>query len=220
MVLHSLSFTLALIPIFYAVGVESTICTHPAMTDRARTAFLNTQNRYRSTVAEGKGLNGNIGFTPPAANMLRMTYDCNLEAGAIAYAQTCCRKESNPKTRPGIGENIIEINKLYLSMPQVAREATALWWQELSMYGVNANMFFDFWIQKKRRVTRLTQMIWHNSDRVGCGINNCRGKYFLVVCRYSPRGNILNNFIYLIGQPCGACPAGTRCDPATSLCIV
>ncbi|KAL6733938.1 hypothetical protein Aduo_004533 [Ancylostoma duodenale] len=190
------------------------------MTDRTRTAFLNAHNKYRSTVAEGKGYNGNIGFTPPAANMLRMTYDCNLEAGAIVYAQTCCRKESNPRTRPGIGENIIEINKMYLSMPQVARLATELWWRELSMYGVNANMYFDFWIQVKKKVTRLTQMIWHNSDRVGCGINNCSGKFFLVVCRYTPAGNILDNFIYLIGQPCGACPRGTNCDPQTSLCIV
>ncbi|EYB83174.1 hypothetical protein Y032_0341g3009 [Ancylostoma ceylanicum] len=217
MILESLPITLVLIPIFYGIGVESSICTDPSMSDTTRNAFLNTHNKYRSTVAKGKGYNGIINYTPTAANILKMTYDCTLEAAAIAHAKKCSGNKSKPVTRPGVGENIIEINKMYLTMPEVARQATLRWWRELSMYGVNAQMFFDSAIQQKNTVNHFTQMIWHSSKGLGCGIHNC-GKFFFVVCQYTPRGNIIKEPIYLIGQPCGACPAGTTCDAQTSLC--
>ncbi|KIH59870.1 SCP-like protein [Ancylostoma duodenale] len=220
----SFPLTLVFIPIFFGIGVESTTCPDPSMTDGTRNAFVNTHNNYRSIVAQGKGYNGIINYTPTAANMLKMvtinpgdTYDCNMEAGAIAHAKTCSRKESNPKSRPGIGENIIEINKMYLNMPQVAKHSTERWFRQLSMYGVNANMFFNSVIQKENNVNHFTQMVWHNSKLVGCGIHNC-GKFFFVVCRYSPSGNIIKEPIYLIGQQCGVCPKGTQCDQKTSLC--
>ncbi|EPB69801.1 SCP-like protein [Ancylostoma ceylanicum] len=144
---------------------------------------------FRSTVAKGKGYNGIINYTPTAANILKMTYDCTLEAAAIAHAKKCSGNKSKPVTRPGVGENIIEINKMYLTMPEVARQATLRWWRELSMYGVNAQMFFDSAIQQKNTVNHFTQMIWHSSKGLGCGIHNC-GKFFFVVCQYTPRSTV------------------------------
>ncbi|KAL6733936.1 hypothetical protein Aduo_004532 [Ancylostoma duodenale] len=217
MILAFFSMIMVFIPIFFGTGVESTTCNDPSMKDDTRNAFESAHNKYRSIVARGKGYNGIINYTPTAANMLKMTYNCNMEAGAIVQAKTCSRKESNPKSRPGIGENIIEINKMYLTMPEVAKQATERWFRQLSMHGVNANMFFDNAIQRKNTVNHFTQMVWHSSNAVGCGIHNC-GKFFFVVCRYSPRGNTINEPIYLIGQKCGACPAGTKCKRRTSLC--
>ncbi|EPB76655.1 hypothetical protein ANCCEY_04285 [Ancylostoma ceylanicum] len=48
-------------------------------------------------------------------------------------------------------------------------------------------------------------MVWAKSYKIGCGVRRCSSSTF-VVCRYSPRGNIYDEFIYYTGTtPCAMC---------------
>ncbi|KAK5964711.1 SCP domain-containing protein [Trichostrongylus colubriformis] len=47
-------------------------------------------------------------------------------------------------------------------------------------------------------------MAWAATRQVGCGVRRC-GPKTIVVCRYSPRGNIVNQAIYRMGPMCSAC---------------
>ncbi|EPB68604.1 SCP-like protein [Ancylostoma ceylanicum] len=138
-----ITIALILFAFLYENVVEATICTNPGMTDTVREAFLNAHNNYRSLLAKGQAQNGNFGYAPQAMNMQKMEYDCAAEQAAIQYSGTCSRVLSDPKTRPGYKENIIEVNKLYLTNEEVATKASDRWWRELSKYGVNRRMFFS-----------------------------------------------------------------------------
>ena len=56
-----------------------------------------------------------------------------------------------------------------------------------------------------------TQMLWADTEYVGCGVSQYRdGSWYrnYVVCHYGPKGNWLGNPVYEIGEPCSRCPAG------------
>ncbi|EYC33394.1 hypothetical protein Y032_0002g776 [Ancylostoma ceylanicum] len=216
-----ITIALILFAFLYENVVEATICTNPGMTDTVREAFLNAHNNYRSLLAKGQAQNGNFGYAPQAMNMQKMEYDCAAEQAAIQYSGTCSRVLSDPKTRPGYKENIIEVNKLYLTNEEVATKASDRWWRELSKYGVNRRMFFSSAVRYRTTniVTHFAKMAWHDNVKLGCGITKC-DKFFFVVCRYGPGGNIVDNFFYTRGTTCTGCPAGTTCDAATGLCGV
>ncbi|KIH68013.1 SCP-like protein [Ancylostoma duodenale] len=173
------------------------------MTDPVREAFLNAHNNYRSMLAKGQAQNGNYGFAPQAMNMQKMTYDCTAELGAIQYSGTCSRVLSDPATRPGYKENIIEVNKLYLTNEQVATKASDRWWRELSKYGINRRMFFSSAV--RYRTTNIVTHFAKVSEPSQC---------------YFSSGNVVDNFFYAQGTTCTGCPAGTNCEQATGLCIV
>ncbi|EYC44800.1 hypothetical protein Y032_0449g1663 [Ancylostoma ceylanicum] len=117
-------------------------CTNAGMTDEVRTAYLDKHNNYRSSLAKGLEYNGNHGYAGKGTNIQKMKYDCDAEASAIRHANTCSGELSNPNTRPGLKENIIKINKVYLSQKEAAEKASDRWWKELSMYGVRPDMQF------------------------------------------------------------------------------
>ncbi|PIO70036.1 SCP-like protein [Teladorsagia circumcincta] len=76
------------------------------MTDRLREKFLMMHNYRRSRMALGKVKNFKGESFPKAANMEKMVYNCDLEADAMIYAETCALGRSYPGTRKGQGENV------------------------------------------------------------------------------------------------------------------
>ena len=42
-----------------------------------------------------------------------------------------------------------------------------------------------------------TQMVWHNSDKVGCGLTKCPGKGVILVCDYLRAGNMRGSITFL-----------------------
>ncbi|KIH61147.1 SCP-like protein [Ancylostoma duodenale] len=99
-------------------------CTNAGMTDEVRAAYLDKHNNYRSSLAKGNAYNGDKGYAGKATNMQKMNYDCNAEASAIRHANSCSGKLSDPNSRPGLKENIIKINKIYLTQKEAAEKGT------------------------------------------------------------------------------------------------
>ncbi|KIH55993.1 hypothetical protein ANCDUO_13835 [Ancylostoma duodenale] len=58
-------------------------------------------------------------------------------------------------------------------------------------------------------------MAWANSVKLGCAVVKCQANTF-TVCRYKAAGNILDEYIYVQGKVCDACP--TTCITAEGLC--
>jgi hypothetical protein len=122
-----------------------------------------------------------------------LVWDAALAAAATAYARTLDERDrglahSPRKDRPGQGENL---------------------WMGTSGRFTVARMFGG-WSDEKRffrpglfpniakgvawpAVGHYTQIIWRDTERVGCGIRK-GARWDYLVCRYAPAGNI-------IGQP-------------------
>ncbi|ETN73385.1 hypothetical protein NECAME_18373 [Necator americanus] len=62
-----------------------------------------------------------------------------------------------------------------------------------------------------------SQMAWASSVRLGCAIQTCHDKSF-IVCRYSPAGNVLKEQIYKPGVVCRGCQAA--CKTSDGLCDI
>ncbi|CAJ0603575.1 unnamed protein product [Cylicocyclus nassatus] len=94
-----------------------------------------------SYVATGRAVDRVGGFTPPAARMYKLRYDCEMENLAVAHARKCQFKHSESSSRPGAGENIFAIsppgNKV-----EIGIRAAYAWAEEVYRYGVgNENVF-------------------------------------------------------------------------------
>uniref|UniRef100_R4GC29 ShKT domain-containing protein n=1 Tax=Anolis carolinensis TaxID=28377 RepID=R4GC29_ANOCA len=68
-----------------------------------------------------------------------------------------------------------------------------------------------------------TQLVWHNSDRVGCATAHCPEQVipFIYVCHYCPVGNIVQ-FLptpYKEGKPCADCPDSCENNLCVHSCI-
>jgi hypothetical protein len=119
-----------------------------------------------------------------------MAWDDGLAAEAHAYARRLAARNrglahSNAKDRPGQGEN--------------------LWYGTAGYFPIAA--MFGSWADERRLFRRgvfpdvarrgnwqgvghYTQIVWADTDRVGCGVARGGGWDYLV-CRYSPAGNII-----------------------------
>ncbi|EPB74249.1 hypothetical protein ANCCEY_06678 [Ancylostoma ceylanicum] len=64
-------------------------------------------------------------------------------------------------------------------------------------------------------------MGWATSNLLGCSIVKCTtSDRYVGVCRYSPKGNLVNNNVYQVGTVCSACPTGkTSCNRDEGLCF-
>merc|ERR1712115_357808 len=53
-----------------------------------------------------------------------------------------------------------------------------------------------------------TQVVWQNSDKVGCGYVDCRDEeeMWMLTCNYLPTGNFNGKDKCIPGEPCSNCP--------------
>ncbi|KIH53343.1 SCP-like protein [Ancylostoma duodenale] len=117
---------------------------------------------------------------------LMQVYDCDTETGAMEYARTCALKQSEQSEREGYGENVYIYNAPN-AVPADAFEAAAEhWWGQVFLDGINWKVLFKQSLKDKSIDQKsFTQMAWAKSTKLGCGIQTCGMKSF-VVCRYSP----------------------------------
>ncbi|RCN43047.1 SCP-like protein [Ancylostoma caninum] len=153
-------------------------------------------------------------------------YDCTLEEGAVNWASQCPTTLSEPSTRPNVGENFKTFPATRFNFDTAAKKASHFgsvteWWKVIRdvNYFERVVVFRPF--HDGAPISSFTQMGWATSNLLGCAIVRCRndGRY-VGVCRYSPRGNIVNSNVYQVGTPCSACPTGaSSCSTADGLCF-
>nr|AEP82917.1 venom allergen/ancylostoma secreted protein-like 2 isoform 3 [Heligmosomoides bakeri] len=190
------------------------------MTQTIRDRVLEIHNNRRQLLATGQVVNGRTGQNcGTGMNIYQMKYDRGLEVLAQNYADQCPTNANGSAvaTRPDNGENVKIIPSNTVPFYDAVLSASQSWWDEIAINGVNHQMrFTDFLQTKPLAPIRWTQMAWATTYRLGCGVQRCGGNT-VVVCRYAPRGNIVDQYIYKVGAPCGdcmsSCISGSLCTP-------
>ena len=172
------------------------------MTQADKDAVLAAHNDFRDLVANGDKV-GAGGNTPQAANMLKMTWDDSIAAGAQAWADACVFAHSSSSQRPNQGEN------LAASTGSSVNYLSSLWFNEVDSAAPSSYSSYVF----ESGVGHYTQAVWAKSGKLGCRKALCPELFpgwdmYYLVCRYSPPGNYIGNEIYSEGSPQSACPSG------------
>ncbi|KAH9503441.1 hypothetical protein Btru_067947 [Bulinus truncatus] len=131
-------------------------------------AILNSHNLYRSR--EG------------ASNMLRMSWNKDLEKLAQDYAEECIFQHSPGEYRTNvagfiyIGENLFRSTDTFpVTLPVI------LWWNETHAYNYYTDQCVDDEV-----CGHYTQIVWENSYALGCGVKYCPKHGYNYVCHYGP----------------------------------
>ncbi|EGT42680.1 hypothetical protein CAEBREN_25881 [Caenorhabditis brenneri] len=200
---------------FFGVGLAE-------FSPEGQDAIVQAHNTLRSAVANGNYL---AKQTPvgPASNMRKMSWDDELAKAAQTFADTC--PSGHVEGKKDYGENLYwgyssrPINEL----DSYAAKATEKWEGEFKKFGWLTEVYKKE--TKKFGIGHATQMIWSESNLVGCGVKSCgkggkKNMYQVsVVCHYKKRGNYLNTNIFNKGESCSQCPSGTNCEKDTGLCV-
>ena len=197
-----------------------------SLTPDEQTAALQPHNSFRQSLAQGRVLNSNASPLPPGRNIYSLTYDPGLEQIAQAWADKCQFTHSPAQVRNNSGENLY-YTTAQLGAGKVLPDAAQAWWKEigdLGWSGDTSSMLFTLQ-QCNAGLGHWTQMAWDSTTRLGCGVRYCPGKFTLVVCNYSPAGNILNRRVYEPGAPCredAECTSypSSTCNATANLCSV
>ncbi|NXG52434.1 PI16 inhibitor, partial [Psilopogon haemacephalus] len=170
-----------------------------SLSDEEKKILLDGHNKYRSQVS------------PPAADMLKMSWDTELEAFAQAYAEKCIWDHNKERGRRG--EN------LFAMAPTLDLDfAVEDWNGEEKYYNLSTSSCVP-----GQMCGHYTQVVWASTHRVGCGAKFCEkiegieteGMH-LLVCNYYPPGNMKGRKPYKEGASCSQCPEGRVC--VNSLC--
>ncbi|VDN58470.1 unnamed protein product [Dracunculus medinensis] len=190
--------------------------------DRAtRPKFSDPINAKRMRIAHGED-----GFS--GKNIYKIFYDCTFEEGAKNWAAQCTPQFSSSSYRITEGETFFATDPKN-SLDELMNAAADAWYSEKNQSTSNIFTQED---ETKRpnfaQVSTSAQIAWGKTSRIACAVNkDCvinGKKQDFVVCRYWPRGNIVNEKIFDEGRGCNTtadCDAfrETKCLPDQGLCI-
>jgi len=146
--------------------------------------------------------------------MKSIKWDENLAATAQEWANTC----PNGHSSNDLGENIYwSWSSGEIQAKGLGAAASEAWANERHDVGSIDELSPSYVF--KSNTGHWTQMIWAETDKVGCGATkSLDGSWnkVTVVCNYSPRGNFLRRPVFEFGTPCSGCSSG--CDANGILC--
>uniref|UniRef100_A0A8C3MZN4 Uncharacterized protein n=1 Tax=Geospiza parvula TaxID=87175 RepID=A0A8C3MZN4_GEOPR len=155
------------------------------------------------------------GVKPTASNMMKMEWCSAAAENAQNWANQCTLRHSPAnlrRTNVQCGENLF-----MSSAPFSWSDVLQAWYNEEKNfeYGTGAK-------PKGAMFGHYTQMVWHNSYKIGCGFAFCSNttySYFYV-CQYCPAGNLIGSMKtpYKEGEPCGDCPSACEDGLCTNPC--
>jgi uncharacterized protein YkwD len=116
-----------------------------------------------------------------------LTWSGELAATAQQRARRCDFNHDDPSLH---GENLFWGTAGAYS-PQ---SAVASWYEEIAEYDFARPNF-------NGQTGHFTQIVWLSSKQLGCGMALCRSNP-LLVCRYSPPGNVSGQFSRNVPKPC------------------
>uniref|UniRef100_A0A7I4YS58 SCP-like protein n=1 Tax=Haemonchus contortus TaxID=6289 RepID=A0A7I4YS58_HAECO len=211
----------ALVALLTTSGWASLCPDKDGMSDEVRKAFVDKHNEYRTLVAKGKAKNKLGGNAPPAARMLKMSYDCAIEENMMDYAKQCKFAHNSYKDRNGWGQNLYMTSGRNVNKTRAAENSVSAWFSELEHKGVPKENRLTMEVFN-RGVGHYSQVVWQWSKKVGCAVVWCKDMT-LVGCEYAQAGNYLGSLIYEIGEPCKEdkdCNCDKcKCDREEALCI-
>nr|CDJ92140.1 SCP extracellular domain containing protein [Haemonchus contortus] len=191
------------------------------MTDEARKMFVDKHNEYRSLIAKGQAKGKNGQFAPKAARMLKVNYDCDVEANAMEWAKNCTFGLNTAAMLKRWGNNMNMIPSKMDNKTEAAAASVTAWFSDLQKYGVPENNVFTMNIYTT--LSKYSQFAWQSSNRIGCVVVPCWSSWTVVVCEYNPGGDLPNEVIYDVGDPCtkdADCQcSGCVCSRDEALCI-
>ncbi len=142
--------------------------------DNNATTFVSAHNSLRQAVTQPANYSGTWATIP------NVSWSDTVAQHAQAWADTLkaqgCIGNHDPN-RVNEGENLAWGSGL---TPQGAVD---MWGNEKSLYTYNPVYSFD------TNTGHYTQIVWRSSTQIGCGIASC-GTTNMIVCRYSPAGNM------------------------------
>jgi hypothetical protein len=164
--------------------------------------IVDKHNELRNQIASGS-----VSPHPQAADMEKMYWDDELAQKASSWAFELANSQvprSNPngstKSYPVVGENIF-IHSYILEDEGLPFDLALE--QMFSEHKKHAVPLTSSW--KNEQNEHFTQIIWHNSKRVGCGAAKRRSSYiteYFLVCNYVFKGNNEGRKVYTVGTPC------------------
>ncbi|XP_063781912.1 peptidase inhibitor 16-like isoform X2 [Pseudophryne corroboree] len=171
-----------------------------ALTEEEKTILVDKHNSYRSQM------------DPPAAGMVMLRWDTTLEKLATSYAAKCIWEHN--EERGFRGENLFVMSGSHLDVELGLDD----WHREQDYYNFTTNV-----CQEGQMCGHYTQMVWADTERVGCGEKFCEKvegfdepNMHLLVCNYEPPGNFEGEKPYKPGVPCSDCLPTHTCRD--SLC--
>ncbi|PIO60414.1 SCP-like protein, partial [Teladorsagia circumcincta] len=177
---------LALICTVLTVITGSTAASCPSnngMTDEVRQIFVDRHNKYRSLVARGLAKDRFGRFAPKAARMLKVSYDCEVEANMMSWAKRCVFEHSPSSERHKWGQNLYMSSETGGNKAEAAAAAVDSWFHELAESHVPHRNRFTKRILYK--LGHYTQVVWQSSNKIGCAVEWCPDMT-LVGCEYKP----------------------------------
>ncbi|XP_061192284.1 GLIPR1-like protein 1 [Saccostrea echinata] len=158
--------------------------------------------------------------TPTAGNIRYMKWSDELAAVAASWAETCNWSHNPDRSSDSPSFGYVGENKyLTTSTANKIHRSVEYWWLENSKYD------FDTQTCSSGICSHYTQVVWHDSEYVGCGVQFCPSMNGLsgwndvtfYVCNYGPGGNYAGQDPYTEGSDCSGCPDDCCKD---GLCVI
>lgn len=199
------------------------------MSQNAKDMMLKKHNDQRRRVAKGL-----VEGQPPAADMMEVTWDEELERIAQRWADQCMYKhdfKGNTKLDGShMGQNLYLGESSFIYEKQDFEDEIEFVFEAWSAEGLRNGSDlidllenFQFPEDVDFKIGHYTQTIWSRNSRIGCANifwkeEKKRKSYQnMIVCNYSKGGNIPGEKVYTQGAACSSCPPHTSCKD--SLCV-
>ncbi|PIK54830.1 hypothetical protein BSL78_08259 [Apostichopus japonicus] len=144
---------------------------------------------------------------PPATNMEYIDWDPYLQDIAQRWADKCLWQHGRPSDVVGsYGQNLWAIK--YPGVPK-AESVVKGWDDEKHDYNLSTNA-----CKQGKQCGHYTQVVWSSTNSIGCGKAFCPNlegamkNMWIVVCQYSPAGNVVGFSPYDTGPSCSRCRSG------------
>jgi len=172
------------------------------VTEGDKNLILDYHNRMRQAVATGSVFN-----QPPAANMMALKWDEELATSAQKWATSCNFHGGHDRFRHTrrfpVGQNIASTWTSH--PPKSTYDMMADFHYPINVW-FNENKNYRFGVYSgPSSAGHYTQLIWADSDLIGCGyayyLDIKKGFVKTYVCNYGRSGNILGAYPYIKGYP-------------------